>query len=887
MAAFCIAACSGRYEIPEPPGGPLKKEVNIVISGGSLPAVDTRSSVTAAEDGIRSATVLFFKDGVLQEQLGKQVSFSGRGVSSCTITMELVAGCSYDILAIANANPGNVPARLSEALAGLACCVSDIKSWSSDGLPMAGRAVCRVPASGSSVEIPLVRLVSKVNFTVKTSGIKHGTLKLTSIRVRQMNSVCPFFAPGRAAAQVCDGDLASAAELSGANASPGGYTCSFYVLENLQGNILAGNSDPRAKVPDRVRAAGHNPDLCTYLELLGTYSGSSGQLRGEPLTARLFLGSDASSNFDLLRNSQYNIELSITDEGCLGTDWKIDGNLLDSREMYFSPATSSLQPGSSGGARLVTNLSYAAGDYSYSVGGDLMYFDVQAADGARQFTVTCLPGAPAGAHVEITASTWDGRVTAVHRASAAAAQSAEYTAVWQEGGSVLYLAQRGILYIKDASTGNIPGGKLTASSTTGVTDITKSGSGWLVDAVQTGEDTIVIKADGEVIARIPFSCVAPVLKFSSDRIFLPLDGNVVTCGPSYRKVDGSVLNYSDFVPELYEELLDVSVERDVSVQKFGRSWQRGSGYGNPAVRSRMMASTHSVFGFYLDKLEVGGVAISDNYDFSAGPVTLERVTGYPNDRDCGVEPATAELYTSDPFSGSAYLGERSSWALARWNYLSDRNETFTFTFGDLVLPGNDASAATVVYPFSGEGKYEFTKTDRNTVKMTILYNDFVETAMPEHDFALAPVMRNRNSGHTYISHNRLSAVFTVNLAVGGEIEENGAGGSDVRVEWAFPRRDEGRLSYIEKNAVAAYSDAGRWNKGMYERLYIVHGYTPDYVRETESPAYSFADLSVAHSVISPLSGSSYHVPEEYGGGYDLVLWKYEELYPDTGGWLPK
>ena len=104
MAAFCIAACCGRYEIPEPLGGPLKKDVIIVISGGSLPAVDTRSSVTAAEDGIRSATVLFYKDGVLQEQLGKQVSFSGRGVSSCTITTELVAGCSYDILAIAKLN---------------------------------------------------------------------------------------------------------------------------------------------------------------------------------------------------------------------------------------------------------------------------------------------------------------------------------------------------------------------------------------------------------------------------------------------------------------------------------------------------------------------------------------------------------------------------------------------------------------------------------------------------------------------------------------------------------------------------------------------------------------------------------------------------------------
>ena len=882
-----LTACIERSPLPEVPGDAGSREIDIIISGVGQPAVDTKSSVTASEDGIRSATLLFYKDGILEEKLIRTTSFAGNGVSNCTISVELMVGSSYDILAMINSAVTEAPSQLRDALAGLSYGTTDINSWNSRGLPMAGHVHYYVSTSDSSVEIPLTRLVAKLNFTISTSDLKHGSIKFTSMQVRQMNASCPFFAEGKAVNKVCDGDIASSSDLAGVNAGTGGYSCSFYILENMQGDILSGNRDPDAKVPAKVQAAGGDPGMCTYLEIKGNYSGSSGHLSGAPLTARMFLGADAFSNFDIERNRQYNIALNITDEGCLKTDWKIDGNLQDSRELKFYPETSSLDPGGTSDVQLLTNLSYTAGDYSYSLSGDLAYFDFIPFNDATLFSIGSRSSTPEGAQLVITASTWDGRITSVHRATAASAKSARYDYTWQSGGNVLYLAQRGTLYIVDADTGRLPSGTVSVSGSTGVADVSSSGAYWQVDAVKVGDDILTVKVDGRTVREIPLSCLAPVLKFSSDRIFLSIDGNVTTCGPYYHKVDGSLLEYNDFVPELYEELLDVSIQRDISSQKFGKSWRRGQGGGNPAVKCKLMASTHSVFGFYLSKLEADGVGIDHNYDFSDGPVSLEKVLAYPNDREGGVEPAAAELYTEDPFAGSEYLGERNSWALARWYSLSDRNESFTFSFDNLLLPGNDAAEVSFVYPFSEEGKYEFTHIDSNTIMMTILYNDNVETAMPEHYFAFAPAIRNRNSGQTYLSCHRLSVDFTVNLAVAGVASENGAGGCDVSVEWAFPRKDEGRLSYIEKNAVAAYSDAGTWNKGMYGRLYVVHGYTPDYIREMEMPAYSFADLDKAPSEVSPVTGSSYHIPEGYGGGYDLVMWRYEQLFPYTNGWLSK
>ena len=886
-ALICTAACLQAPVLPEAPAEISTREVTIVISGEGLPGAFTRSSVTAPEDGIRSVNIFFYSNEELESGLTQYVNFSGDGVNSCTRTVNLFPGKTYEILVIANGGNPSPPRKLEDAIASLSYQTTNFTRWNREGLPMAGRKRFCVTSASRIVEVGLVRLVSKVNFTVRTSSLKHGSITFSSIAIKQMNSCCPYFSEGMAETQCFDGDLASAADLQSINSSPEGYSTSFYLLENLQGDILSGNKDPDAKIPENVEDVGGDPGLCTYLELKGSYNGSSGQLKSERLEARLFLGEDACSNFDIVRNRQYNIDLTITDEGCLRTDWKIDAHLEDNRQLRFNTDSATLEPGEDEELELMTNMSWAAGDYSYAITGDLMCFDVDVSSDGTSFYVCSHSSAPDGARLEITASTWDGRIIARHTAVVAGSNNSNYEIEWRDGSGVIYIAQRGYIDIRDKSTGVYPGGNVTVSSTTGVADINRSGNQWYADAVSAGEDEIIVKVDGRVVAQLPFIAAAPILTFPSNRIFLPIDGAVVDCGPTYRRIDGSVLNYSDFVPELYDELLNVAVERNMESSMGGRWWTRSYSGGNPIVATMNMATSYTHFGFYIAALSAQGHGIAENYSMQNGPVTLERVTAYPNDRDCGVQPVTAEFYTAEPFTGSKYLGSRESWALCRWPESNKHDEVFTFVINDMVIPGNDFQCAAAVYPFSSDNKYSFQYLNSRTLEMTVLYDDNIETAMPEHYFSFAPSMRNRHSGEQYVSDYRYSIDFKVNLSVAGVAEANNAGGCDIKVEWSFPRLDEGMLRFIEDNVVTSVSDRGLVTKGMYRQLYTIYGYSPDYIRENMLPNYSFADRSLAPGTVSPIQGDSYHISLDYGRGYDLVLWKLGSVYPDTNGWLEK
>lgn len=862
------------------------REVVIQITGDALPAASTRSSVTASDSALRIVDVLFYENSRLCGDLTAHRTVDWTG--SCSLSVNLSLGRTYEVLVIANTDGITPPQTLQEALSGLRYTASGISGWNSTGLPMCGRKSVTVTPSTREIEIPLTRIVAKVKLSIHTSGLEHGTIDFTSISVRQMNLRCPFFGEGRAtsAGGTTEGDLASEAEIAGINLNRSGYTATFYLLENLQGDLLPGNNDPDKKNPDNVLAAGGNPNTCSYLEILGRYCDTSGNLTGTPLTARLFLGADPCSNFDVLRNMQYDIDLTITDEGCLRTDWKIDGNLDDRRTLQFTTSSSTIAPSSSATALLSTNLKLSDGDYSYSLSGDLGCFSVSEAWSGRLFTITASSSAPTGASISITASSWDGRHVTVHTATVQRPSASSYT-IEVENGGTLYVAQCRTITVKDKATGLYPSGAVELSSSHGRLRVTRTGTQWKIGALSAGEDELILKVGGTLVATESVLVEAPLLEYPSSRVFLPLDGADVVCGPYYYEEDGTRLYWEDFDPDLYAELLDVRVVRSQDSAMRGSRWNSSGTGGNPAVLEKSMSDDFTLLCYCISRLSLGGVPISENYDFGSGDVSLERITAYPASDVCGVAPASAVLYTSEPFIGSRHFGSRSSWALARWPAQGVHDEKFTFTLYNLVRPGNDYTRATAVYPFSSENKYSFSFSRSNTVEMTVLYADNVEAAMPERYFTFAPAMHNRNSGEDYVSTYRWSVDFTVNLALGAVAEENGAGGCAISVEWVFPRRDDGLLDYLEDNVVASNWGRGYYLKGMYSTLYTIYGYSSDMVREQEVPDYVFADLRYAPGSIVPLAQDSYEVPESYAVGYDLVLWKYGALYPDTGGWIVK
>ena len=389
----------------------VTKEVLFDIFADTELQEDTKSSISVHLRELNNVDVFIYDSGVLRSSLcfGR----SGVGSSSMSATTRLIVGSTYDIVVIANHYDHTPPASLSEALSGLVYRSNGLGTLLANGIPMGGHETVTVSKNTSTVRIGLTRLVADLELAIDVSGLQHGSFSVSSVRVRQMNKVCPFFGTGRALSpsDVADGDENTSADLTLLNK---GWQATFYILENKQGTLLPSNTDPDNKNPAKVLAAGGNPDLCTYIEVRGVYSDLMGRFIAEPVVAKFFLGENSFSNFDVNRNWRYDVLLSLSDDICFRNDWKMSCTVSDVRSLGFITSYTELDPGDWQHINLSTNISYDAGDYYYEVDGDTDYFETEF-DGSRgTFTVTASQDAVPGSAIEIRVATWDEAKSASH-----------------------------------------------------------------------------------------------------------------------------------------------------------------------------------------------------------------------------------------------------------------------------------------------------------------------------------------------------------------------------------------------------------------------------------------------------------------------------------------
>lgn len=314
-------------------------------------------------------------------------------------------GESYHLYAFAN-NPSRIEGLETEG---------DIQKWEyhtdlsehfPHGFPMAGELEWTVTERNSSVNVELTRLVAKLQLTLDCSEMNiHGSFTLNSVRLRNCPSIIKPFLPAQKAAtsaDVGDGDSASADDIANLNA---GESVVFYVLENMQGDLLPSNTDPWDKTPSSL-STGEN--VCTYLEASGTYA--SPGYNGKD-SYRMYLGADNTKNFDLCRNSLYRLTLSPT-EGNMRKDgnWKITASdWSDSRKIYFSTSSLKVLPGSSA----TTSLTFSPAEFEFSLtDSGLSDAGISYSVNGNEITVNCASDATLGKEGKLYARSWDGRVEA-------------------------------------------------------------------------------------------------------------------------------------------------------------------------------------------------------------------------------------------------------------------------------------------------------------------------------------------------------------------------------------------------------------------------------------------------------------------------------------------
>lgn len=311
LAAICCTPVEA--PAPEQDG---EDEISVGVDVTIVSSERTRSVVSARDYGWVDMTVWqFLEDGTLyrsyySDSPGAPFSVKGR------------LGVTYSFCAVLNMGDRRQDVSSAQDLSAVTFTAGSMADLTeSTGLPMSS-ALQRVSFldSGLRFSLEFVRLVSKFNFSLSTSGFKKGSFDPVSVRILQASrSVCPFVRGNMAgqSSDVFDGDYASDEDLSTLRRG-GGIV--LYALENCQGTLLPGNTSPKAKVPGSIPG---KEGLCTYLELVGNFEASDGTMTSVN-TYRMYLGEDNCTNFDVTRNTVHNLSLSLSDWGDVPNYWKAE-----------------------------------------------------------------------------------------------------------------------------------------------------------------------------------------------------------------------------------------------------------------------------------------------------------------------------------------------------------------------------------------------------------------------------------------------------------------------------------------------------------------------------------------------------------------------------------
>ena len=180
---------------------------------------------------------------------------------------------------------------------------------------------------GQKAEFALKRLVGQFNISMRT---RSDDVDYLIKDVRVMNcalDVYPFREESKAAVfsgSVPYDDEAAADVLTAEdiNALNDGQTVSLYFIENVQGELLPGNTDPKLKIPSSLpEDVAH---CCTYIEI--TADVSTPCAKYTDCRYRFYPGENTTTDFSIRRNTLYEILLDFTQNMVNEEEWRIEAD---------------------------------------------------------------------------------------------------------------------------------------------------------------------------------------------------------------------------------------------------------------------------------------------------------------------------------------------------------------------------------------------------------------------------------------------------------------------------------------------------------------------------------------------------------------------------------
>lgn len=586
-AAICCLAC--QTEVAEDGSAACGDSADFRFYISGTECIDARSILgdESIETMITDATLASYdSDGKLvnviyYENVGSGVSLYLSGVKE------------NDVYALVNmGDMSKAFPMVEEELDELVYHIGSYEEVFEKGFPMCGVVRDCIYESGKSVQIPLERLLARLDVRILHTQLAGSEVDQNyaynlcnkSLWLRQANShLMPFAAGGSRAETVEDmmelsdynPDLndrnAYQGHLKPSQMGPGvGYfkdtTIVLYVPENVQGVLLPDNQDPFAKIPDNISGIGGKPydELCTYLEFNANKPYLGDGFSGDVMY-RCYLGADNVSDFSVVRNTRYDMTISLTDEGYHLNSWKVHKgeSWTDIRTLcfvdepylvypgtrcnvvlHYNRTSASLNTGSVGNA---SELTYVFDrDAMASAGITCDFMGVEKVVGKNgyadfYFKVTAASDARTGVSFPISVATVDGvksDVAVLH-----VAEIGDLVHEWTF--QPRYVSQTGELKISGLIDGLSPL-SVTVSDPSIVSCSATDGDSFKVTALRPGDAEIrVSNKDGSQTTVVEVSVAAPKLRVSELSVALNPDGEPAVLDYLYLDENGEPLTNVD------------------------------------------------------------------------------------------------------------------------------------------------------------------------------------------------------------------------------------------------------------------------------------------------------------------------------------------------------
>ncbi len=317
---LCLLGVSGCSE--EYPDGKLRVATDIFFCPG-----DTFSkAANPDEDKVSDVNVFVFsEDGFLEQS---------EYVSGDKCRLNLVEGREYEIRACANFGY-KLKINSLEELEKMDFYLVYPDDYSL-GVPMC--AVKKGIKPGKSVEIPLVRLLSKVSIRLDRNHLSEGVkMNVVGMKVGNCPKKMKVFSPSAVESSrdcFAKGFERGRDECEVLNRSLSGGVSgevSLYLCENLQGVFPEEIASDSEKVLDSLDIMA---EKCSFVEMSLEYSSPYFYTKEGTLKYRFYLG-EGRGDLNVERNCHYHITVTPEDDGLSDGGWRVDKEALCS-EISFS-----------------------------------------------------------------------------------------------------------------------------------------------------------------------------------------------------------------------------------------------------------------------------------------------------------------------------------------------------------------------------------------------------------------------------------------------------------------------------------------------------------------------------------------------------------------------